>query len=352
MHLSVSLKSTPAAAGEIDRVLVATFALPATLQISKLQGCIRRMEILKENANAISSQDQAAAVSSGAPFAAQQLPNTRQPLPNIESHQFPGNAAAVSSGAPFAAQQLLNTRQPLPSPHQLFEFQTAQQLPHIRQQLPGIEFPFNIASPSTRNVGISKHAKCQGAKCQGGLKYVVGSNGEPPVMADIHCEFVDMAVEVLQSECHGSRITAQTLIDKWNSDHAQAWRSKPRPQGSRAGKPASGQATHFFSNRIFTMTDLLNIANGRSPRPVPHATPRHDLDDSDSARGSRPRCNARGGDGRGAGTGFGSGGRGGGGRGGGGGGGGGHGGGGDEGESEIVGSVGTPLTVSEPSAVA
>ena len=243
------------------------------------------MEILKESANAISVQGQAAAVSS----TAHPLPNIRQPLPNIESHLFPGNAAAVSSGAPFAAQQ---------SPHQFFEFPTAQQLPHIRQQLPGIEFPFNIAFPSTRNVGISKHAKCQGVKCQGGLRYVVGSNGEPPVMADIHCEFVDMAVEVLKSECHGSRITAQTLIDKWNTDHAQTWRSKPRPQGSRAGKPASGQATHFFTNRIFTMTDLLNIANGRSPRPVPHATPRHDLDAS--AR-ERPRCDARG-----AGTGFGS----------------------------------------------
>jgi hypothetical protein len=79
---------------------------------------------------------------------------------------------------------------------------------------------------------------------RGGLKYIVGHNGEAPKMQAIHCAFAKMAAEEIQKN---SCVVGATLIQMWNERHSAAWRHRQSKRKSHGGKAGNGEANCFLA---------------------------------------------------------------------------------------------------------
>jgi hypothetical protein len=127
-----------------------------------------------------------------------------------------------------------------------------------------------------------------------GLKYIVGCNGEAPKMQAIHCAFARMAVQEMSK--NGS-VSGSQLVEIWNTKYAPVWSSRTsRPKG-HGGKAGSGLATNFFSNQLFRMGDLRDIASGNKLYPVELTDDDNDdadADEEDDVDGDpSPACGRR-----------------------------------------------------------
>jgi hypothetical protein len=102
---------------------------------------------------------------------------------------------------------------------------------------------------------------------RGGLKYILGRNGEAPKMLAIHCVFAKMAVEEMQTNM---KTSGNALIHICNSRHAPAWSYKASKRKVHGRKAGNGLADLFFSNQLFKVadSDLRNTAMGISLYPV------------------------------------------------------------------------------------
>ena len=115
---------------------------------------------------------------------------------------------------------------------------------------------------------------------RGGLRYPAVCNGEPPKMQAIHCAFAEMAVQELRQN---KSVIASQLVQLWNNHYAPEWRSRMSRPKCHGGKIGTGYATNYFSNQLFTMGILRDIASGKLPLPVELTV--DDDDDADADEG-------------------------------------------------------------------
>ncbi len=101
---------------------------------------------------------------------------------------------------------------------------------------------------ASREVNRRRFCSRKRKELWGGLKYIVGRNGEAPKMQAIHCAFARMAVE----EIHKNSLAGAALIQIWNARHSAAWTRHGDPERPNQKATAERQAVGNLKPIIFS----------------------------------------------------------------------------------------------------